>query len=120
MTGASRQAAELVEIEDAGALEEMFARSNDAPVVLFKHSTTCPISAHAHRQMSRLSRAVSAEIALVVVQRARAVSNQVAERTGVRHESPQVIVLRGGKPVWSASHYDIATDSVESAVRENA
>ena len=120
MAEASRQAAEFVEIEDAGALEELFARSDDAPVVLFKHSTTCPISAHAHRQMSRLSRAVSPKIALVVVQRARAVSNGVAERTGVRHESPQVIVLRRGKSVWTTSHFDITTDSVESAVRDNA
>lgn len=120
MTEASRQAAKLVEIEDAGALEEMFARSNDAPVILFKHSTTCPISAHAHRQMSRLDRAVSAEIALVVVQKARAVSNQVAERTGLRHESPQAIVLRGGRPVWSASHFDITAEAVEGAVRDNA
>lgn len=120
MTETSRQAAEFVEIEDAGALEELFARSNDAPVVLFKHSTTCPISAHANRQMLRLSRAVSPEVALVVVQSARAVSKEVAERTGVRHESPQVIVLRGGKSVWTASHYDITTDSVEGAVRENA
>jgi len=120
MTEASRPAAEFVEIEDAGALAELFARSEDAPVVLFKHSTTCPISSRANRQMSRLDRAVSPEIALVVVQSARAVSQGVAERTGVRHESPQVIVLRHGKAVWTASHYDITAEAVEGAVRENA
>lgn len=120
MTEASRQPAELVEIEDALALEELFTRSNEAPVVLFKHSTTCPISARAHREMSQFDRAVSPQIALVVVQSARSVSQGVAERTGVRHESPQVIVLRHGKPVWTASHFDITAAAVEGTVRENA
>jgi bacillithiol system protein YtxJ len=120
MTEASRKAAEFVAVEDAGALEELFARSNEAPVVLFKHSTTCPISAHAYRQMARLDGEAAAEVALVVVQSARPVSNQVAERTGLRHESPQAIVLRGGRPVWSASHYEITTEAVETAVRAHA
>ena len=118
MTEGSGQAAKFVAVEDAGALEELFARSGDAPVVLFKHSTTCPISARAHRQMSQLDRAVAPEVALVVVQSAREVSMQLAERTGIRHESPQVIVLRGGEPVWSATHYDITSEAVESALRE--
>lgn len=37
----------------------------------------------------------------------RELSLAVAERTGVRHESPQVICLFGGRPVGHASHYDI-------------
>jgi bacillithiol system protein YtxJ len=120
MSEATQQAAEFVPVEADAELEGLFARSDDAPVVIFKHSTTCPISAHAHGQMRRLDRAVVGEIALVVVQRARGVSNEVARRTGLRHESPQAIVLRRGQPVWSASHFDITTDAVERAVRENS
>jgi bacillithiol system protein YtxJ len=102
-------------INDANALEQVLARSHDEPVILFKHSTTCPISASAYRQMSQ----VSGDVSLVVVQRARDVSNEIAARTGIRHESPQAIVLRNGEVVWTASHFDITSDAVEKAVREN-
>jgi bacillithiol system protein YtxJ len=62
---------------------------------------------------------VANEVSLVVVQRARDVSSEIASRTGVRHESPQAIVLRNGEAVWSASHYDITSDAVEQALRKN-
>ncbi|MFL6229705.1 MAG: bacillithiol system redox-active protein YtxJ [Pyrinomonadaceae bacterium] len=119
MAEASQPAEEFVEVEDAAALDQLFTRSMDAPVVLFKHSMTCPISARAYRQMSKLDHGAVGNVALVVVQHARAVSDEVARRTGVRHESPQVFILRGGKAVWHASHFDITSDSVERAVVEN-
>jgi bacillithiol system protein YtxJ len=102
-------------VSDAAALEELFARSHNEPVLLFKHSTACPISARAHKQMEEVKTPVS----IVVVQESRDVSQQVAERTGVRHETPQALVLRNGQVVWNASHFDITADVVEQAVREN-
>lgn len=99
-------------VTDAKALEELFALSHSQPVMLFKHSTTCPISAAAYQQMSRYGGPVS----LVVVQSARDISRQIETQTGVRHESPQAIILRGGKAVWSASHWNITTDALQSAV----
>jgi bacillithiol system protein YtxJ len=79
---------------------------------LFKHSTTCPISAAAYREMSRYEGPIS----LVVIQRARDISRQIETLTGVRHESPQAIILRNGQAVWSASHWNITTEAVESAL----
>jgi bacillithiol system protein YtxJ len=105
----------FTKIVDAEELEQALARSNDAPVVLFKHSTTCPISSAAYEQMSKVTR----DVALVVVQRAREVSKEIASRTGIQHESPQAIVLRNGQAVWSASHFDITAKAVEKAVRDN-
>ena len=115
MSQASPQESNFVAVEDGAALEELIARSQDAPVVLFKHSLTCPISARAYRQMQ----AYEGEVALVVIQRAREVSREVEKRTGVRHESPQVIILRAGKVAWSASHFDITADAVAQATRES-
>ena len=119
MAEASQSAVEFNAVTDAAALEELFARSKDAPVVVFKHSTTCPISARAHRQMTQLSRERVGDVALVVVQTARQVSNELARRTGIEHQSPQAIILRGGKAVWDASHFDITTDAVERAVQDS-
>ncbi len=42
----------------------------------------------------------------------------VAERTGVAHESPQVIVVRDGRVAWSAAHFAITAGAVAQAVRE--
>jgi bacillithiol system protein YtxJ len=60
---------------------------------------------------------VDADVRLVEVQSARDVSREIADRTGVRHESPQVIVLRNGKAVWNASHFDVTATAVAAAVQ---
>ena len=101
-------------VADEEALEELFARSQEGPVVIFKHSNTCPISAMAYQRMKGVP-----GVSLLVVQRSRELSRSVEERTGVRHESPQVLVLRGGRSVWSASHFDITAEAVAQAVKEN-
>lgn len=119
MPETSRPLTDFAPVTDARELDELLARSHAAPVVLFKHSTTCPISAGAYRQLSQLSGDVAGEVALVVVQSARALSRRVAEQTGIQHESPQAIILRKGQAVWAASHFDITAEAVERAVREN-
>ena len=106
--------ARFIPVASAEALDDLLARSEGEPVLLFKHSTTCPISAAAYQQMSRLD----AEVPIIVVQRSREVSNEVAARTGVRHESPQALVLRGGRVIWSASHWDVTADAVKKALEE--
>lgn len=105
----------FVPVDDTKSFEELLTRSHDEPVIIFKHSTTCPISAAAYRQMSQLKD----PIALVVVQRARDVSREVEARTGVEHESPQAIVLRNGKAVWNASHWSVTSESVERAMQQH-
>lgn len=97
------------EIHDAQELETLFQKSFEEPVLLFKHSLTCPISATAYHEIGQ----ADAEINFVIVQRARAVSNAIAEKTGIRHESPQAIVIKNGEAIYNASHYNIAADEVE-------
>lgn len=109
--------ASFTEISTPDALEELFARSQQQPVVVFKHSVSCPISLNVHADVARH---YAGDIALVVVQRARALSNTIAARTGVRHESPQALVLRDGKAVWHASHYDIEAADLRQAVANAA
>jgi len=98
-------------VQDVDALEPLFERSREVLVLLFKHDTACPISAAAHDQMTR----VGGDVCLVDVAQ-HDVSGEVERRTGVRHESPQVIVLKDGEAVWSASHYAITAEAIESAL----
>ncbi len=103
--------ANFIEIHSSEELEELFDKSKEQPVVLFKHSVTCPISAGVYREVS----GVDSDVYLIVVQYARGVSNLLAEKTGVRHESPQAIVLKNEKPVYYASHYDVTANDLERA-----
>lgn len=100
-------------ITDVESFEELASQSQNAAVVVFKHSTTCPISAAAYNEMSRFE----GEVALVEVQRARSLSKEIEQRTGVTHESPQVLVLRKGRVVWEASHWKVKADAVQEAVK---
>ena len=108
--------ANFIKLDSAEGLEELFRESHDKPVVLFKHSVTCPISAGVYQEISR----VSADINLVVVQSARQISMAIAEKTGVRHESPQAIILKNGEPVYHASHFDVTADEVQKTLADES
>ena len=101
------------QINTTEELDNLFQKSFDEPVMLFKHSLTCPISAGVYREVSQ----TDADINIVVMQNARNISNQIAERTGIRHESPQAIVLKDGKAVYHASHYDITADEISEKLK---
>jgi bacillithiol system protein YtxJ len=104
----------FVKVTDTKEFQELADRSKDQPVVIFKHSLTCPISAAAYEQMAELA----GEVALVEVQNARELSAEIENRLKINHESPQVLVLRNGQVVWEASHFKITADAVAEAVRE--
>jgi bacillithiol system protein YtxJ len=81
-------------------------------VLLFKHDPFCGISTAAERELARLPGPVH----VVDVARHRDLARRVTERTGVQHESPQVVVLRDGVAVWSASHRAIRTETVRQVL----
>ena len=105
--------ANFTEINSTEQLDELFEKSNENPIVLFKHSTSCPISAGVHEEISN----ADADINIVVVQHARNVSDAIAQKTGIRHESPQAIILKNGKVVYHAAHYDVTASDVESNIK---
>jgi bacillithiol system protein YtxJ len=81
--------------------------------ILFKHSTRCPISAAARGEMERFMELhPDAPVYTVDVNDSTEASRYLAEKTGIEHHSPQVIVTRGGQPEWHASHFDIKADEV--------
>lgn len=114
---------EPVRLTSIDELDALLEASREGPVLLFKHSLTCPISATAHgafRRFLESRRGEGARFALVEVQRARPVSDAIAERTGIRHESPQAILLRDGRAVWNASHWRIDEAALERALTGQA
>lgn len=105
----------FIRVTGADEFATLVKWSEEQPVVIFKHSTTCSISAAAYSEMEQFS----GEVVLIEVQRARELSREVEKQTGIRHESPQVLVLENGKVVWSASHFKVKARAVAEAVKNN-
>lgn len=98
--------------------EAAVERSHEAPVLIFKHSSACPVSSRANRQMNKLAEDGDPPVYRVIVQEARDVSSAIAARLGIQHETPQAILLKDGEPVFDASHYSITAESIRDVVRE--
>ena len=104
-------------LKSLAELDEAVRHSYDRPIVIFKHSATCGTSAMAFEEMEELiALEPAAEVFVVAIPFGRAVSNEIARRFGVRHESPQVLVVRDGGIAWHASHFRVTRDGIASAL----
>jgi bacillithiol system protein YtxJ len=98
------------EITSTEALDALIESSEDTPVMIFKHSTRCSISSTA---LDRMMRQWTSEDSKKVTPfyldllNYRPLSNAIADKTGIEHQSPQVILLKNKQVVWTASHWDI-------------
>jgi bacillithiol system protein YtxJ len=99
-------------------LEQLLSESTTRPLLLFKHSYSCGISAEALDELvDHLNDPpLDVRYAMVTVQTHRDVSNAVTATLGVRHETPQVLLVHEGRVVWSASHFRVTADAVHAAV----
>jgi bacillithiol system protein YtxJ len=105
-----------IELTDLGQLNEIMDLSHEQPVVIFKHSTRCSISRMALKQFENefdLEGRVTPYFLDLLNH--RDISNEIATRFEVYHQSPQLILIKEGKSVYDASHSDI--DAVELKVR---
>lgn len=95
-------------------LDELFVESNHTPIVVFNHDPKCPISRMAYASMSSMNTSV----AMIDVARANHLAHALEQRTGVTHESPQVVVLHHEQSIWDASHFDVTDDAVKRIVSQ--
>ncbi len=108
----------MQDVTDSQALEQLFGADE---AILFKHNTTCPISAMAHEQMTDFEqRHPEAPINIIDIHASRDLSDAIEERTGITHESPQVILLREGRVRWSAAHAHVTAAAIAEACEAHA
>jgi bacillithiol system protein YtxJ len=88
----------------------MSEKSLPEDCLLFKHSTTCPISATAAREVRTLR--TDLPIYWINVREQRDLSNWVSETYGVPHESPQLILIRGGRQRQTWNHYAVVAKDI--------
>jgi bacillithiol system protein YtxJ len=97
-------------LESLEALQVAIDESATHPVALFKHSTRCSISSTAKDRMERQWSFTDEQLPVYYLDliQHRDISNMIAEITGIQHESPQLIIVKGGKAIYDASHSGIA------------
>lgn len=105
-------------LNDTRTLEDLDASSfldSHQAILIFKHSTRCSISA---MSLSRLERKWDVEPSKVPAYfldllNHRDISNAIAEKYQVEHQSPQVLLIKNGKCIYDASHGDIEASEIK-------
>ena len=114
---------DLTQLQHIEQLDHLLSESHTRPLLLFKHSFSCGVSAEA---LDELIEHLNADIvaagvpdphyAIVTVQTHRDVSNAVSTKLGVRHETPQALLIRDGRVIWSASHFRVTAEAMKRAL----
>ena len=105
----------LREVHEETELEA--ALGGAGPAVIYKHSDRCGFCHRSQREMEDFARRhPEIPVLKIDVVGSRPLSSRVAERLGVKHQSPQAIVVRGGEAVWHTSHSGVTADQVAEVV----
>ena len=110
--------AKVQELSERSQVDELVYESHEYPVALLKHSIACPISARGQQEFVALENDGDPPLYAVVVQYARDVSNYIAEKLSIQHETPQVMIISEGEVVYSASHFDISSKALRDAAEQ--
>lgn len=92
-----------------GDVNALLQKSQETPQVIYKHSHRCSVCFLAKEELEGVADQINevADLYMINVIHERDLSNRIASELNVRHESPQVIILKDGEVVWKGSHWDI-------------
>ena len=107
----------LTEVEQ---LASLITQSNKKPVLIFKHSTRCGISRMALKSFEREYDLDEATIALYFLDllKYREISNEIAEKFNIYHQSPQVLVIKDEKVSYHDSHYSVSISEIKKVIEK--
>lgn len=109
--------APLTPLDSDADWDDALAQSEQTPVLVFKHSSACPVSGKAHTEMTQLAEDEDVPVYKVVVQENRSVSDTIETDLDIRHETPQVILLHDASPVFDTSHFNVTADTLREELR---
>ncbi len=100
-----------INLNSVEQLNEIDEKSKEKAQVIFKHSTRCSVSTFAKRILTSEYNddvQAKADVYYLDLISFREVSNEIASRYSVYHESPQILVIKDGKCVYDASHSEVS------------
>jgi bacillithiol system protein YtxJ len=101
-----------IPLTSEGQLDQIISASQTKPQVIFKHSTRCSISAVAWQRLQKSTQPDGLDFYFLDLLAHRPLSNQIAQTFSVHHESPQVLVIKGGECVFDESHLGISMKDI--------
>lgn len=106
-----------IPLVDLGQLDEIVASLNQKPIVIFKHSTRCSISRMVLKRFeNEFDLQDKVDTYLLDLLEHRDISNEIASRFGVYHQSPQLILIKDGKSVYDVSHESIDVGQLKTKI----
>jgi bacillithiol system protein YtxJ len=109
-----------INLTSESQFQELMESSKEKAVAIFKHSTRCNISSMVKMRLEKNWQPDEEIIPVYLDLLAhRNISNAIESFTGIRHESPQMIVFRNGKPIYNASHGSIDADDLGQKIKES-
>lgn len=110
----------LKELHSMDELHQAWENSLQKPIILFKHSTKCPISARAFLEYQSFLESQEGDIEcyMVKVIEDRPISNEIEAMTKVKHESPQILLVKNKEVLWHRSHSNITKASIQETLQK--
>ena len=105
-------------LTEESQIAEIIALSISIPIYIFKHSTTCGISAQAKENLEISFKNTDKPFLLYYLDllKYRSISNEVASKLNVHHQSPQLILVHNGEVAFTTSHHKIKTNILEDSL----
>lgn len=103
-------------LEQLIALEEIDKASFTHPILIFKHSTRCSISDVAKARLDKEENLNGVDFYYLDLIKHRDISNALAEKYNVHHESPQILLINKGECVYDESHIGISMAEIKEQV----
>lgn len=102
-------------LETMEQLHDYLENSSNEPVLLFKHSTRCPVSSMALNDFEReWNTELPVKLVYLDLIAFRPISNEIETLTGVVHQSPQAILVKNNQAIYNASHQSIDAEKISS------
>ena len=109
-------------LESEDEVDQLLEKSHQKPQLIFKHSPRCSVSKLVEDRIAKLkqdlkSEGLKADLHTVDVINASSLSQYISQQVEVRHESPQVLILKDAKVEWNNSHMMIKKEKIMNSLR---
>ena len=101
-----------IQITTIAQLDEIKAKSNTKPQLVFKHSFRCSISSMTKNRLERSQQPNNIDFYFLDLINYRTISNKISEDFNVWHESPQILLIKNGECVYDESHTAIRMEDI--------
>lgn len=108
-----------IDLTSIGQFNDILGKSlaDGSTALIFKHSTRCSVSATAKSRLEiSAGELIQAACYYLDIFDFRDVSDYIEEKLGIRHESPQLIVIKNGRAILHRSHFSISPDEITTVL----